>query len=103
MSLQGAQAMLCILVHTPEYNMEIQAHIPPALAATHNFICDHDPDEIFEFKEAFNPQPGSALYGKLGTGPSRHTEVLRATSRCDRIAQAMWTSYQTITRGLRLE
>ncbi|KAF8806605.1 hypothetical protein BYT27DRAFT_7101701, partial [Phlegmacium glaucopus] len=65
-----------ILVHPPEYSMEIQACIPPALAATHNFICDHDPDEIFEFQEAFDPQPGSVLYGDLGTGPARCAEVV---------------------------
>ena len=56
--------------------MEIQARIPPALAATHNFIWDHDPDEIFEFEEVFDSQPGSTLYSELGTGPARHTEVL---------------------------
>ena len=81
--------------------MEIQAHIPPALATTHNVIRDHDPDEVFEFEEAFDPQPG--LYGDLGTGPARRAEVVRATSKRDRIAQAMWTSYQTITRGFGLE
>lgn len=27
-----------ILTHPPEYSMEIQARIPPALAAVHNFI-----------------------------------------------------------------
>lgn len=41
--------------------MEIQARIPPALAATHNFIREHDPDEIFEFQEAFDPRPGYNL------------------------------------------
>lgn len=50
-----------ILVHPPEYSMEIQARIPPALAATHNFIREHDPDEIFEFQEAFDPRPGYNL------------------------------------------
>jgi hypothetical protein len=86
-----------ILTRPPEYSMEIQARIPPALTATHNFIRDHDPDEIFEFEEALDAQPG--LYGSLGTGPARRTEVVRATSSRDRIAQAMWTSYQTLTRG----
>lgn len=81
--------------------MEIQAWIPPALAAIHNFIRDHDPDEIFEFEEALDTQPG--LYGSLGTGPARQMEVARSTSKRDRIAQAMWTSYQTLTRGLGLE
>jgi hypothetical protein len=34
--------------------MEIQARIPPALAAVHDFIRDHDPDEIFEFEEVLD-------------------------------------------------
>ena len=29
--------------------MDIQARIPPALAAIHNFIRQHDPDEIQQF------------------------------------------------------
>ncbi|KAF8165807.1 hypothetical protein B0H34DRAFT_625270, partial [Crassisporium funariophilum] len=89
-----------ILTHPPEYNMEIQAHIPPALAATHNFICDHDAEEIFEFDDLINLQPG--VYGVLGNGPAQQAEVQHATLKRDKIASAMWTSYQAITRGLGL-
>ena len=49
--------------------MEIQACIPPALAATHNFIWDHDADEIFEFDSQMDPHLG--LYGDLGNGPAQ--------------------------------
>jgi len=35
-----------ILHLPPEYSMSIQALIPPALAALHNFIWQHNPDEI---------------------------------------------------------
>jgi hypothetical protein len=90
-----------ILTHPPEYSMEIQACIPPALAATHNFIHDHDTDEIFEFDNPTDPQLG--LYGDLGNGPARWAEVIRATSKQDRIASTMWRSYQALTRGLGLE
>ena len=37
-----------ILVHPPEYSMDIQARLPPALAALHNFIRIHNPDEIVD-------------------------------------------------------
>ena len=35
-----------ILTIAPEYSMKTQAHIPPALAAIHNFIQPHDNNEI---------------------------------------------------------
>jgi hypothetical protein len=90
-----------ILTHPPEYSMEIQARIPPALAATHNFIRDHDGEEIFDFDDPIDPQPG--FYGVLGNGPAWRAEVVRATSKRDHIASAMWRSYQAVTRGLGLE
>ena len=34
-----------ILLIAPEYNLEVQAWIPVALSALHNFIHIHDPDE----------------------------------------------------------
>ena len=34
-----------ILLLVPEYNLEIQAQILAALAAIHNFIHSHDPDD----------------------------------------------------------
>jgi len=39
-----------ILVLPAEYNMHIQARIPVALAAVHNFIHEHDPSEINEYR-----------------------------------------------------
>ncbi|KAF8799082.1 hypothetical protein BYT27DRAFT_7121573 [Phlegmacium glaucopus] len=80
--------------------MEIQARLPPALAAIHNFIHEKDPNEILEFEEPFDPEPG--MYGELSDGPARRAEIVRATSRQDRIADAMWRSYQAI-RGIGLE
>ena len=81
--------------------MEIQARIPPALAATHNFIRDHDTMEILDFDDPVDHQSG--LYGILGTGPACHTEILRATAKRDEIASAMWRSYQELTCGMGLE
>ena len=42
--------------------MSIQAQVPPALAALHNFIMDHDPHDIEEYLAGddtdFDPIPG---------------------------------------------
>jgi hypothetical protein len=38
----------CILLIGPEYNLETQAQLPAALCAIHNFILEHDEDEVLE-------------------------------------------------------
>ena len=73
--------------------MAIQAHIPPALCAIHNFIWIHDPDEIHDFEihdEHIDIEP----YGKLAPGPAGQQEITQGTARRDIIAQSMWESYQ---------
>lgn len=90
-----------ILTHPPEYEMSVQVRIPPALGAVHNFIRDHDGDDILDFLEEYDENPGS--YGELAEGPARRAEVIRATSKRDNIAAMMWESYQRITQGLGLE
>ncbi|KAF9473467.1 hypothetical protein BDN70DRAFT_769014, partial [Pholiota conissans] len=85
-----------ILTSPPEYSMAIQACIPLALGAVHNFIREHNPDEILDFTgDTLDPNPNSgSVHGILGTGPAQHSEIVRATSRRDQIAHAMWVSYQ---------
>jgi hypothetical protein len=84
-----------ILRIPPEYDMHIQALIPPALAALHNFIRQYDPEDIQlydgELIDEVSP-PESA--GELGTGPVTPVETLRANERRDRIAGEMWAQYQ---------
>ena len=82
--------------------MDIQAQIPSALAALHNFIRDYDPEEIHMYDEdeesddsfefPTNLQPESA--GELGTGPATSDERARANKRRDKIAADMWEQYQ---------
>jgi hypothetical protein len=73
--------------------LEIQAYIPPALGAVHNFIRVHDVDEILEFgDDAQDLNPG--YYGDLAPGPAGRAEKTRAKLTRDQIAQAMWESYQ---------
>jgi hypothetical protein len=52
-----------ILVHPPQFDMDIQACVPPALTALHNFIWKHDPDDIADFVNVEDPQPGARMEG----------------------------------------
>lgn len=76
--------------------MAIQARIPPALCAVHNFIRIHDEDEIHDFENVVeDPIPG-AVHGELARGPAGAVERRRADAKRDEIAQAMWESYQQL-------
>jgi hypothetical protein len=80
--------------------MCIQAHIPPALGAIHNFIQIHDPGEIDDFRyEDFNFNIDDRQVGGLALGPANVTERTRAASKHDQIAQDMWEDYQGILLG----
>jgi DDE superfamily endonuclease len=86
-----------ILRVTPEYDMSIQALIPPALAALHNFIRQYDPDEIhaYDDDDLIDLQMDDLeSSGVLGTGLVTPAETLRANERRDRIAGEMWAQYQ---------
>jgi hypothetical protein len=50
-----------ILLLAPEYNLEIQARIPAALCAIHNFICIHDSDEEVTAADNGDDHDGSAF------------------------------------------
>ncbi|KDQ52566.1 hypothetical protein JAAARDRAFT_138590, partial [Jaapia argillacea MUCL 33604] len=82
-----------ILNHPPYGSMEVQARIPPALAAIHNFICIHDPNKICNFNQ-FDPEdPDPGYYGKLAHGPANQRERNRASERYDQTAQMMCQRY----------
>ena len=82
-----------ILELPPEYDMSIQALIPPALAALHNFIRLFDPEEIhmYDEDELLDAHMGShpESVGELGTGPVTPAETVRANKRRDKIAGEM--------------
>jgi hypothetical protein len=89
-----------ILVYPPQFDMEIQARLPPALAALHNFIRKHDPDDLADFDDVEDPQPGTrtagppAEEGQLAEGLPSAAERQQAHERRDKIAQEMWMQYQ---------
>jgi hypothetical protein len=82
-----------ILVYPAEISMDYQARIPAALAAIHNYIRIHDPDELAGFAEANDMEPGFFL-GELAEGQTRTAEKRRANTRRDGIAAEMWQQYQ---------
>jgi hypothetical protein len=82
--------------------MDIQARIPSALAALHNFILKHD---SIEWKEVLaadvaDPNPGARAdtedsnFGDLAHGVTTAQEKQRSEARRDGIAERMWQSYQ---------
>jgi len=65
--------------------MDIQAYLPPALTALHNFIQKHNPNDLNNIDNVEDPQPGmcaEGLYeGQLAEGIPRASERQQAISR----------------------
>lgn len=95
-----------ILTHPPQFSMSIQAQIPPALAATHNFIMDNDPHDIDNYltsvlQDDLDPNPRVAMENEFGTLANQavsRAEKDRAALYWDQISQAMWDNYQARLR-----
>lgn len=92
-----------ILTLPAHYDMTIQAHIPAALAAVHNYIIEHDPFEVPELQNPnfdIDPMPGQHVdaddVGELGEAELSNEEKERASAKGDSIAQAMWVQYQEV-------
>jgi hypothetical protein len=81
-----------ILVCPPEVDMSLQARVPAALAAIHNFIREHDLLD-FDDENILDPDPGARV-GELADGLPRAAERERANDRRGDIAQWMWAQYQ---------
>jgi len=86
-----------ILLIGPGYSVEVQAKIPAALCAIHNFIRLHDfqegelPEEVEQF--ARGADAGDAFVHQLDFIAADDNRV---AERRDFIAQAMWNDYQNI-------
>src|ERR1700685_2317373 len=59
-----------ILVYAAEIDMDLQARIPAALTAIHNFIRIHDPEELTSFTEPVDLERGF-VSGELAAGQTR--------------------------------
>ncbi|KAF8799608.1 hypothetical protein BYT27DRAFT_7085713 [Phlegmacium glaucopus] len=73
--------------------MDLQARLPAALAAIHNFIRNYDPEELNDFTEAEDLERGF-VSGELAAGQPGRAEREQANERRDEIASAMWMQYQ---------
>ena len=82
-----------ILLIAPEYSLEIQAQIPAALCAIHNFICTHDTNDTLtepEFMDYTNDNHDH------DASMAAAAEADHSSERRDIIAQQMWDDYMRI-------
>jgi hypothetical protein len=79
-----------ILQLPPEYSMEVQACIPAALCALHNFICRSDTAvfDIDDDYEVFGGDGGDV--GELAEGPADKAEWQRTEQCQEAITAEMW-------------
>lgn len=87
-----------ILLIPPEYSVKVQAQIPSALCAIHNFIQIHDPAEEdklpdHETSNSITSIPNPGDY-EVRQGDDNVTDDVAV--RRDKIAQDMWASYQSV-------
>jgi len=82
-----------LMVAAPEYSLETQTKIVPALCALHNFICVYNPEENMGLEElsAWALRRSPEDYSHQGVSAQ---EKARANTKRDVIAKEMWRQYQ---------
>ena len=75
----------------PEYSMSIQAWIPAALCAIHNFISIHDSAE-----EIIYDADNDNTYNPVDHNDVAPAAAARPSARWGRIAQEMWEDYLAV-------
>ena len=86
----------CILHLAPEYTLEVQACIPAALAAIHNFTHHHEPGEEEEDGEGEVDGDGNEpISGRVknDNDEAEWAGINELDMRRDGIATAMWEQY----------
>jgi hypothetical protein len=86
----------------PEYSLATQAKFVPAMAALHNFIRIHDPNDIYlpEQEDHFEG-PGAVVVPENLGGTISAVEKNHADDRRDSIAGNMWVQYQDYLQSSR--
>jgi len=82
-----------LMVAAPEYSLETQTKIIPALCALHNFIRVYNPDEDMGVEEHSARAPRRSQEDFSHQGVSAQ-EKARANTKRDVIAKEMWAQYQ---------
>lgn len=94
-----------ILEQPPWYPLSVQAYILPALCALHNFIQQHDPNDLIldlekdkdkeeeEGVEVKDEEIDLTQFGDLGLGIITCQMQERAAETWDIIASQMWKDY----------
>lgn len=93
-----------ILTRPPQFSMSIQARIPPAMCALHNFLLSHDPTDVDHYltgndEDDADPNPGQTQdndFGVLAAAAVTAEEKTRAEENRDRISKEMWDDYQRV-------
>ncbi len=86
-----------ILLLAPEYDLNIQAKIPAALCAIHNFIRINDADEgILPEERNLHDQDHNIFDNGVFVGENLEEDNNEMARRRDQIAQSMWEDYQQI-------
>ena len=82
-----------LMVAAPEYSLETQTKIVPAICVLHNFICMYDPGEKVGLEELSTqvPRRNPEDYNRGGVSAR---EKARANTKQDVIAKEMWRQYQ---------
>jgi hypothetical protein len=87
----------------PQYSLAIQARIPAALAAIHNFICEHsdaDDDNPLKMNGGNMVNASHESHDEdRDDGPTFNDDDV--DERRDQIARAMWDDYQEVCRERR--
>lgn len=85
-----------ILLLAPEYDLDIQAQVPMALCAIHNFIHKHDPGggPLPEARDYYSCDVGHDIPAAEEVAVEhRGTEM---STKWDQIAEVMWEDYQCV-------
>jgi len=85
-----------ILVVPPQYGMDIQACIPPALCCIHNIIRKWDPVKLEDIERdvaATPPCESAGMVSILADGVPTNADHTWMSAMRDRIAGDIWSSY----------
>jgi hypothetical protein len=91
-----------ILLLAPEYGLAIQAQIPSALCAIHNFIRIHDSSEGQLLEERDLHGQDYHIFDQEVPIGEEEEQTGEMSARRDQIAREMWEDYQQVVmqRGL---